>query len=103
MIDLSRSTWHYRHHPRSGVAQPIPQNGRAYPSRIGAADRDRIEELITAGWADGVSVDHDFATGGTTGSCLRRSVVGSASDITDHSAQLCLSFASAPSRGGAVR
>lgn len=89
MIDLSRSTWHYRHHPRSGVAQPIPQKDRAYPSRIGAADRDRIEELITAGWSAEVSVDHAFATAWDDGIMLasRRSWWRIAADITDQSAR----------------
>lgn len=89
MIDLSRSTWHYRHHPRSGVAQPIPQKDRAYPSRIGAADRERIEELITANWAAEVSVDHAFATAWDDGIMLasRRSWWRIAADITDQSAR----------------
>lgn len=87
MIDLSRSTWHYRHHPRGGVAEPIPQKDRAYPSRIGAADRGRIEGLITASWAAEVSVDHAFATAWDDGIMLgsRRSWWRIAADIEDQS------------------
>lgn len=70
MIELSRSTWHYRHHSRNAVAQPIPQKDRAYPSRIDAADRGQIEALIIAGWAKGVSVDHAFATAWDEGTML---------------------------------
>ncbi len=62
LVGLSRSTWHYRHHPRARVAEPIPQADRAYPSRIGPADRAAVEARITAGWEQGVSVDHAFAT-----------------------------------------
>ena len=87
MIDLSRSTWHYRHHPRIVVAEPIPQKDRGYPSRIGAADRGQIEELITAGWSAGVSVDHAFATAWDDGIMLasRRSWWRIAADIEDQS------------------
>jgi putative transposase len=62
MIGLSRSTWHYRFHPRPTVADPVPQRDRAYPSRISAADRAVIAEAILAGWLAGVSVDQSFAT-----------------------------------------
>ncbi|PND54071.1 hypothetical protein CRM90_30115, partial [Mycobacterium sp. ENV421] len=62
MIELSRSTWHYRSTPRPRVADPVPQKDRAYPSRIGAADRAAIEAAIIAGWLAGVSVDQSFAT-----------------------------------------
>jgi putative transposase len=62
MIDLARSTWHYRSHPRPRVADPVPQRDRAYPARISAADRARIEAQILAGWLAGVSVDQSFAT-----------------------------------------
>jgi len=62
MIELSRSTWHYRSHPRPRVANPMPHKDRAYPSRIGVADRAVIAEQIIAGWLAGVSVDQSFAT-----------------------------------------
>ena len=61
-IALSRSTWHYRSHPRTPVAAPLPQKHRAYPSRIAQADRAAIRDGIIAGWLAGVSVDQSFAT-----------------------------------------
>jgi putative transposase len=62
MLDLSRSTWHYRLHPRSPVADPVSQRDRAYPSRISAADRTVIRDEILAGWLAGFSVDQSFAS-----------------------------------------
>lgn len=70
MTGISRSTWHYRQHPRDRVAAPIPQLQRAYESRIGAADRERIGEMILAGWAQQNSVDHAFATAWDAGVML---------------------------------
>ncbi|MGQ9351321.1 hypothetical protein [Mycolicibacterium gilvum] len=61
MIDLSRSTWHYRTNPRPPVSDPLPQKHRAYPSRIDEADRAVIRDKILAGWEAGSSVDHAFA------------------------------------------
>lgn len=89
MTGLSRSTWHYRRRPRSGVAQPIPHKDRDYPSRIGDADRDRIEELITASWAAGVSVAHAFAAAWDDGIMLasQRSWWRIAASIEDQSAR----------------
>lgn len=40
----------------------MPQKDRNYPSRIARRDRERIEERIRAGWKEGHSVDHSFAT-----------------------------------------
>lgn len=62
MIDLSRSTWYYRFNPRPPVSAPLPQRDRAYPARIGEADRAAIRDEILAGWLAGVSVDHSFAS-----------------------------------------
>ena len=67
---MSRSTWYYRQQPRNRVAVPIPQTDRAYESRIGVADRERIGELILAGWAQQNSVDHSFATAWDAGVML---------------------------------
>jgi putative transposase len=61
MIGLSRSTWHYRSHPRTPVADPVPQKDRAYRSRISTADCSAIADKISAGWRDGNSVDYSFA------------------------------------------
>ena len=89
MTGVSRSTWHYRNNPRSGVEQPIPQKDREYPSRIGTADRDRIEELIRASWKAQMSVDHAFATAWDNGIMLgsRRSWWRIAAGIEDQSAR----------------
>ena len=67
------------------MATSIPQSARAYPSRIDRADRDRIAALITAGWAEGVSVDHTFADAWDAGIMLgsRRSWWRIAAQIED--------------------
>lgn len=61
MTGVSRSTWHYRTRPRPRVADPVPQAQRAYSSRIGTRDRERIAQHVRAGWSRGESVDHSFA------------------------------------------
>ena len=70
LVGLSRSTWHYRRHPRERVASPIAQAERAYPSRISTHDRAQVVQRIEAGWADGVSVDHAFTTAWDAGIML---------------------------------
>ena len=89
MIGLSRSTWHYRSHPRVPLAEPVPQKDRAYPSRIGEADRAAIRDMITAGWKAGTSVDHSFASAWDQGVMLasRRSWWRIAATIVDQSAR----------------
>ncbi|WP_182355240.1 DDE-type integrase/transposase/recombinase, partial [Flaviflexus huanghaiensis] len=89
LAGLSRSTWHYRSSPRQRVTEPIPQKDRAYSSRIGLADRAVVEARITAGWADGNSVDHSFASAWDDGVMLasRRSWWRIARGIEDQSAR----------------
>lgn len=89
MIDLSRSTWHYRSTPRPPVVDPLPHKDRAYPSRIGEADRAVIKDKITAGWQAGTSVDYAFATTWDQGVMLasRRSWWRIAAAIDDQSAR----------------
>ena len=86
---MSRSTWHYRRHPRDRVAEPVPQRDRAYPSRISDADRDQITDRIASGWQDGVSVDHAFAEAWDDGVMLgsRRSWWRIAAAVEDQSAR----------------
>lgn len=48
----------------------IPHRDRYCRWRIGHADRAQVEELITAGWDEGVSVDHSFATAWDAGIML---------------------------------
>ena len=87
MVGLSRSTWHYRLHPRPPVADPVPQRDRAYRSRIGAADRAVIRDEILAGWRAGSSVDQSFASAWDAGVMLaaRRSWWRIAAAIDDQS------------------
>lgn len=87
MVGLSRSSWHYRRNPRARVADPVPQKARAYRSRISETDRARVAQLVTAGWAKGVSVDHSFATAWDDGVMLasRRSWWRIAAGIPDQS------------------
>ena len=84
---IARSTWHYRNSPRVSVEAPVPQKKRAYPSRISEADRQRIIELIQAGWEHGNSVDHSFATAWDDGLMVasRRSWWRIAATIEDQS------------------
>jgi transposase InsO family protein len=86
---LSRSTWHYRRNPRPRVVDPIPQQARAYRSRINDLDRARIAQRVTAGWEQGVSVDHSFASAWDEGVMLasRRSWWRIAATIADQSAR----------------
>jgi putative transposase len=89
MIGLSRSTWHYRSHPRTPVADPVLQKDRSYRSRISTADRRTIADKISAGWLDGNSVDYSFASCWDEGSMLasRRSWWRIATAIEDQSAR----------------
>lgn len=87
MIDLSRSTWHYRSRPRTPVADPLPQKDRAYPARIPDVDRAAIRDRILAGWLAGTSVDQSFASTWDQGLMLasRRSWWRIAATIADQS------------------
>jgi putative transposase len=89
MIDLSRSTWHYRSNPRPKVAAPLPHKDRAYRSRIPEADRAVIQNRIIAGWQAGTSVDYSFAAAWDDGAMLasRRSWWRIAAAIVDQSAR----------------
>lgn len=87
MIELSRSTWHYRSKPRPRVIAPLPHTDRAYRSRIAEADREVIKEKIIAGWRAGRSVDYAFAATWDQGLMLasRRSWWRIAAAIADQS------------------
>ena len=100
MAGVARSTWHYRSRPRERAAEPVPQRDRAYPSRIGDADRAEITARITAGWADDHSVDHAFADAWDDGVMLasRRSWWRIAAQIADQSARPAV-----PRRGDGAR
>lgn len=85
LTGVSRSTWHYRQHPRDRVADPIPQTERAYQSRISEPDREKITEHILSGWAGQNSVDHAFASAWDQGIMLgsRRTWWRIAAEIED--------------------
>jgi putative transposase len=89
MVGVSRSTWHYRSNPRPRADAPLPQNKRAYPSRIPEADRTVIRDRILASWLMGTSVDRAFASAWDEGIMLasRRSWWRIAGAITDQSAR----------------
>lgn len=71
------------------MAVPVPHADRAYPSRISAEDRENVTARIAIGWADGVSVDHSFATAWDEGVMLasRRTWWRIAAQIPDQSAR----------------
>lgn len=85
LIGLSRSSWHYRHHPRPTVEHPVHQADRAYGSRISGPERDQIEADIRDGWTQGLSVDHSFAVAWDAGIMLasRRTWWRIANEIED--------------------
>jgi transposase InsO family protein len=89
LVGLSRSTWHYRRHPRPRVADPVAQKDRAYRSRIGQEDRTVIQGHIQDAWEAGVSVDHAFASTWDAGVMVasRRSWWRIAAAIADQSAR----------------
>lgn len=82
---MSRSTWHYRQHPRERVTDPIPQTERAYQSRISGPDREKIAEHILSAWVRQDSVDHAFASAWDEGIMLgsRRTWWRIAAEIED--------------------
>jgi transposase InsO family protein len=85
LAGVSRSTWHYRRHPRQPVVDPVRQADRAYHSRISQADREKIVELILSAWAQQNSVDHAFAAAWDAGVMLgsRRAWWRIAAEIED--------------------
>jgi len=62
VVDLSRSTWHYRTRPRAPVPTPITQAQRHQPHALTSTETATIEEHILAAWKAGNSVDQSFAT-----------------------------------------
>lgn len=57
---MSRSTWHYRAHPRPGVAAPVPHTERRAASWLSAVEQDTIAATLETGFAQGWSVYHAF-------------------------------------------
>lgn len=89
LAGVSRSTWHYRRHPRARVADPVRHRDRAYPARIDDRDRAAIAVCITSSWRAGTSVDKAFADAWDNGVMLgsRRSWWRIAADMPDQSAR----------------
>ena len=61
VLNISRSTWHYRQTPRARVATPITQSQRHQPHALNTTETTIIEEHILAAWDAGNSVDHAYA------------------------------------------
>lgn len=55
-MGIASSTWHYRHHRRPAVQDPVPQAQRAYPARLEVAEQDQIRRLLARGASRGESV-----------------------------------------------
>lgn len=100
LVGLSRSTWHYRQHPRKPVDTPISQSDRAYESQINITDRAAIAGLIQTAWAAGESVDHAFATAWDAGVMLasRRSWWRIASELDQDNRPVARIKATGPPR-----
>lgn len=57
LIGLAKSTHHYRRRPRPGRRAPVPHRDRHQPHALTAVETDAVAAVITAGVADGVSVE----------------------------------------------
>lgn len=62
LAGMSRSSWHYRTHPRPKVADPVPHTQRRALSWLSAPERARIEARLRDAFAAGRSVYHGFYT-----------------------------------------
>lgn len=60
LAGMSRSTWHYRTHPRVQVADPVPHTARVALSWLTTAERDLIVVKLRAAFAQGESVYQAF-------------------------------------------
>lgn len=57
---MSRSSWHYRTHPRPRVAAPVPHTARVAESWLTPAEQDLIVVKLRAAFAGGESVYQAF-------------------------------------------
>lgn len=60
LAGMSRSTWHYRNHPRPGVASPVPHTARRSPSWLSLVEQRLIVTKLQTAFAQGWSVYHAF-------------------------------------------
>lgn len=56
LLGLASSTWHYRHHPRPRVSDPMPQADRAYGCRLDPSEQEQVLHLIKTAFAANQSV-----------------------------------------------
>ena len=57
---MATSTWHYRHHPRARVADPIAHTERYQPCALSSEERAQIVSAIRDGWHEQRSVEQSF-------------------------------------------
>lgn len=62
LAGMSRSSWHYRAHPRPPVADPLPHTQRRALSWLSVLERAAIEAKLAAAFAAGRSVYYGFYT-----------------------------------------
>jgi putative transposase len=62
LAGMSRSSWHYRTHPRPRVADPVPHTARRAASWLSGPERDTIVALLSGAFELGRSVYHAFYT-----------------------------------------
>lgn len=60
LAGMSRSTWHYRTHPRPRVVEPVPHTARVAPSWLTASEQDLIAVKLQAAFNSGESVYQAF-------------------------------------------
>ncbi|MCS5478615.1 IS3 family transposase [Corynebacterium sp. YIM 101645] len=60
LIGLSRSAYHYRHHPRRGTTHPIPQRDRYQPHALTVEEIRAVGEVITTGFTHGRSIEQSY-------------------------------------------
>lgn len=56
LVGVAASTWHYRNNPRPPTVAPVPQEDRAYPSRLTQEEISAITEKIEVAFKEGKSV-----------------------------------------------
>jgi transposase InsO family protein len=60
LAGMSRSTWHYRHHPRPRVASPVPHTVRRSPAWLSLVEQRLIVTKLQTAVAQGWAVYHAF-------------------------------------------
>lgn len=60
LAGMSRSTWHYRTHPRPRVAEPVPHTARRAAAWLSVAEQDQIAAKLRAAFTAGHSTYQAF-------------------------------------------